>query len=210
VRHVTQATSAAEFLPDRMTLPALARAAECCQGCELYLNATQTVFGSGMRHARVVMIGEAPGDEEDLAGEPFVGPAGKLLRQVMEEVGLAADDVYLTNAVKHFRWEPRGKKRLHKKPNARQIEACKPWLAAELAVVKPNIIVTLGAVASQAILGRGFRLTQQHGKFITGPYPGRVLATYHPSAVLRAPDDANRKKMRRELVADLKLVARRL
>lgn len=203
-------TSARDFFPDRINLSSLRAAAETCRGCDLYKNATQTVFGAGLRRARVMMVGEVPGDEEDRAGEPFVGPAGRMLRTAMHEAGLADDDVYLTNAVKHFRWEPRGKRRLHKKPSARQIEACRPWLQAEILVIKPPIIVALGATAGQAMLGRDFRLTQHRGEFIERQPDQMLLATYHPSAVLRAPDEADRRRKRQELVDDLRLVAERV
>jgi DNA polymerase len=202
--------SAAQFLPQGMNLAALRAAAECCQGCELYQNATQTVFGSGRRRARLMMVGEIPGDEEDRQGEPFVGPAGRLLHDAMHEVGIAEDDVYVTNAVKHFRWEPRGKRRLHKKPGWRHIEACKPWLQAEILVVRPNTIVCLGAVASQSLMGRDFRLTRHRGEFLASQWAPRLLATYHPSAILRAPDNEDRRQKREEFVNDLRLVAKQL
>jgi len=202
--------SAADFLPDRMNLTALRRAAATCRGCDLYLNATQTVFGEGPKGAHVLLVGETPGDQEDLQGKPFVGPAGRLLDEAIIEAGLARDDVYITNAVKHFRWEPRGKRRLHKKPSARQINACKPWLEAEIAVVKPRIVVCLGATAAQALLGLDFRISRQRGEFLVSPWSDWTLATHHPSAVLRAPDKADRHRMRGELIDDLHLVAKRL
>jgi DNA polymerase len=197
-------TSAREFLPDRMNLKSLRQAAEKCRGCDLYKHATQTVFGSGMRRARIMLIGEVPGDEEDRAGEPFVGPAGMLLRRCIEDAGLNEDDVYLTNAVKHFRWEPRGKRRLHKKPAWRQIEACKPWWQAEIRVIKPEVIVCLGATAAQAVIGRDFRVSRERGRPADCELAPLVFATYHPSAVLRAPEAEDRRQMRRELVADLR------
>lgn len=206
----TLKTSARDFLPDRLNLTALRTAAEGCRGCDLYKNATQTVFGRGARRARVILIGEVPGDEEDRAGEPFVGPAGRLLRTAMEDAGLSPDDAYLTNAVKHFRWEPRGKRRLHKKPSWRQIEACKPWLQAEILVIKPPVLVALGATAAQSLMGRDFRLTKHRGEFLQWGEGQRILATYHPSAVLRAPDEADRRQKRAELVNDLRLVAKQI
>jgi uracil-DNA glycosylase len=205
-----QKTSARDFLPDRINLSSLRIAAQTCRGCDLYKNATQTVFGSGKRKARVMLVGEVPGDEEDRAGEPFVGPAGRLLRAAMAEAGLSEDDAYLTNAVKHFRWEPRGKRRLHKKPSSRQIEACKPWLQVEILVIKPPVVVALGATAAQALMGRDFRLTRHRGEFIEREEGQMFLATYHPSAVLRAPDEADRRQKRREFVDDLRLVAERI
>src|SRR5215203_6185929 len=175
-------TSAAPFLPPRLNLKSLREAAAHCKGCDLYKNATQTVFGEGPRNAAIILLGEVPGDEEDKQGHPFVGPAGRLLDESLEEAGLAREEVYLTNAVKHFRWEPRGKRRLHKKPTTRQIEACKPWLHAELLVVKPQVIVCLGATAAQAILGRDFRITKHRGKFFKSEHAAWITATYHPSA----------------------------
>ena len=200
-------TSARDFLPARLNLTSLRQAAEKCRGCDLYKNATQTVFGSGMRRARVMLIGEVPGDEEDRVGEPFVGPAGSLLRTCIDEAGMTDDDVYLTNAVKHFRWEPRGKRRLHKKPAWRQIEACKPWWQAEIFVVKPQAVVCLGATAAQAVIGRDFRILRERGRPVESDLAPLVMATYHPSAVLRAPESADRRRMRRELIDDLRLAA---
>ena len=195
-------TSAAPFLPPRLNLKSLREAAEHCQGCELYKNATQTVFGEGSRKAAVILLGEVPGDEEDRQGHPFVGPAGRLLDGALDDAGLSRDDVYVTNAVKHFRWEPRGKRRLHKKPTTRQIEACRPWLQAEILVVKPQVIVCLGATAAQSMLGNEFRITKQRGKFFASEHAAWILATYHPSAILRAPDKQDREQKRFELVRD--------
>lgn len=202
--------SATEFLPKRLSLKSLREAAESCRGCDLYKHATQTVLGEGPRRARLILVGETPGDEEDRQGHPFVGPAGRLLDGALEEAGVARDDVYVTNVVKHFRWEPRGKRRLHKKPSARQIEACKPWLQAEILVIEPPVIVCLGATAAQALLGRDFRITRQRGEFFKTDFAPEVMATHHPSAVLRAPDEADRRKKRRELVDDLRLAAERM
>ncbi len=196
-------TSAQEFLPPRMNLKALREAAEHCRGCELYKDATQTVFGEGSRRASVILLGEVPGDQEDKEGRPFVGPAGQLLDNALDEAGISRDDVYVTNAVKHFRWEPRGKRRLHKKPTTRQIEACRPWLQAEILVIEPELIICMGATAAQAMLGREFRITTQRGKFFPSDYAAWVTATYHPSAILRAPDRDDRERKRAEFVSDL-------
>jgi DNA polymerase len=178
--------SAAEFLSHRLSLPSLRAAAAGCEGCPLYQHATQTVFGDGPTDARVVIVGEQPGDEEDRRGLPFIGPAGRLLDHTMAAAGLSRDDVYVTNAVKHFKWEPRGKRRLHSKPNAVEIHACNGWLQAEVAVVKPQLIVCLGATAAQTFLGRKFSITKQRGEVLDGaPWAEHILATYHPSAILR-------------------------
>jgi DNA polymerase len=203
-------TSAADFLPPRLNFTALRRAAATCRGCDLYKNATQTVFGEGPRRSPLILLGEVPGDEEDKEGRPFVGPAGRLLDEALEEAGLSRDEVYITNAVKHFRWEPRGKRRLHKKPTARQIEACRPWLQAEILVTRPSAIVCLGATAAQSMLGRDFRLTKQRGKFFPSEYGAWVTATYHPSAILRSPEREARRRMRGEFVDDLQQVVKRM
>jgi uracil-DNA glycosylase family protein len=197
------ATSAADFLPGCTNLKALRAAAALCEGCEIFERATQTVFGRGPRHADVVLVGEMPGDQEDLQGKPFVGPAGRLLREMLDEANIASEDVYLTNVVKHFRWEERGKRRLHKKPASRHVEACKPWLEAELFVIRPQLIVCLGATAAQALLGKDFRLTQEHGKVFHHPPAQAIAATFHPSAILRAPDETRRREMRTTFVEDI-------
>jgi uracil-DNA glycosylase len=199
--------SAAAFLPSRLSLASLKRAAASCEGCELYRRATQTVFGEGSARAKIVFVGEQPGDVEDREGHPFVGPAGRLLDSMLQECGIDRDTVYVTNAVKHFKWEPRGKRRLHAKPSAREMAACRPWLDAELRVVKPKLVVCLGATAAQQLMGLKFRITRERGKVIAGPNALSILTTYHPSAVLRAPDD-QRAKMREEVLADLKRAAR--
>jgi uracil-DNA glycosylase len=204
------ATSAEDFVPPQLNLSALRRAAKRCQGCDLYKNATQTVFGEGPRRARMILLGEVLGDEEDKQGKPFVGPAGRLLDNSIEEAGISRDEVYITNAVKHFRWEPRGKRRLHKKPTSRQIEACRPWLQAEILVIEPKVIVCLGATASQVMLGDDFRITKHRGKFYRGDEGTWLTATYHPSAILRAPAKADRQRMQTEFVDDLKRAAKRL
>ncbi|HET6883691.1 MAG TPA: UdgX family uracil-DNA binding protein [Pirellulales bacterium] len=199
--------SAADFLPARKTLATLERAARDCQGCELYANATQTVFGEGSKTARLILIGEQPGDREDLEGHPFVGPAGRLLDQALEEAGIERGDVYVTNAVKHFKWTERGKRRLHKKPSSREIAACRPWLSSEIEVLKPEGLICLGATAAQALLGPAFRITQRRGELMKSELASWIMATYHPSAVLRAPDENRRHEMRRELIADLTAAA---
>ncbi len=202
--------SAAEFLPPRLSLPELRKAAAVCRGCDLYRNATQTVFGEGARTADVMLVGEQPGDREDVEGAPFVGPAGKLLDRALEEAGIDRRKVYITNAVKHFKWTPRGKRRIHKRPGAEEIRACRPWLDAEMEVVKPRVLVALGATAAQALLGRQFRLTEHRGEFVESPLAPLVTATVHPSSILRAPDDASRHQAMEAFVADLQVVARAL
>ena len=197
------------FLPENLTVRSLQRASKGCRGCALYLGATQTVFGEGPADARIMLVGEQPGDREDLDGHPFVGPAGKLLDRALEAAGLARRVVYITNAVKHFNFEPRGKFRLHKRPPATAIKACRPWLAAEVEVLKPRVVVLLGATAAQAILGASFRVTRERGKVITGSIAPAVIATLHPSALLRMPDAAAREEAFGLLVDDLKLAAKR-
>ncbi len=199
-----------ELIPDHPTLETLRERAAGCQGCGLYRDATQTVFGEGRANAEVVLVGEQPGDVEDRSGRPFAGPAGKLLDRALEEAGIDRRQVYVTNAVKHFKWTRRGKLRLHKKPNAEEIRACRPWLDAELAVVKPRVLVCLGATAAQALLGSAFRVTRQRGQFVSSELASRVLATVHPSSVLRAPDDEARADAYRGLVEDLAKVAKEI
>jgi len=185
------------------TLATLREAAAGCRACDLYKRGTQTVFGEGRLHAKVMLVGEQPGHEEDLAGRPFVGPAGKLLDRALAAAGIDRGDVYVTNVVKHFKWEPRGKRRIHAKPNQTEIAACLPWLQAELDVVKPEAVVCLGATAAQALLGSRFRVTKERGQWVKAPWAERVLATVHPSAVLRAPDDEARHREFDLFVADL-------
>lgn len=197
--------SAADFLPARKTLETLTDAAAHCQGCDLYQRATQTVFGEGSKAARLVLVGEQPGDQEDQQGHPFVGPAGRLLDSALEEAGIDRSDVYVTNAVKHFHWEERGKRRLHKQPPARAISACRPWLEAEIEVLEPEVVICLGAIASRSVLGREARLTKDRGKLLVSPFCQQTLMTWHPSAVLRAPDDDARRRMRGELVHDFQV-----
>jgi DNA polymerase len=200
--------SAADFLPSRIELPILARAAAKCHGCAIYCNATQVVFGEGPPEAKCMFVGEQPGDQEDLAGKPFVGPSGVLLSQTMERVGIPRDQVYVTNAVKHFKWEPRGKRRLHSKPSAREIAACRPWLEAEIKVIHPAMIVCLGATAAQSLMGSSFRLTHHRGEILKDtPWAPALLATVHPSSLLRIPDHDAREQARAQFAADLKLVA---
>jgi uracil-DNA glycosylase family protein len=201
--------SAADYLPPRMNLAALRRAAASCRGCELYRAAKQTVFGAGRRMARVILVGEMPGDQEDLQGKPFVGPAGRLLNEALAAANLPREDVYVTNVVKHFRWTPRGKRRMHKTPAARHVEACKPWLQAEILVIEPQVIVCLGATAAKALLGGHFRVSRQRGQFVESAEGLPLLATHHPAAVLRAPRAADREDKRNELMADLVRVAER-
>ncbi len=200
--------SAAELAAAQRSLSALRAAAAGCRACHLWENATQTVFGEGRRAAEVMMIGEQPGDKEDLAGRPFAGPAGRVLDEALGEVGIERDHVYLTNAVKHFKWKARGKRRIHDKPNAAELAACRPWLDAELAAVKPQVVVLLGATAAQALLGHSFRVTTQRGEVLEETGIARyVVATVHPSSILRATDDAARAEARREFTADLAVVA---
>ena len=198
--------SVTERRPQRRTLATLRESAAHCRACDLWKRGTQTVFGEGSGDARVVLVGEQPGHEEDLAGRPFVGPAGRLLDRALAAAGLARDDVYVTNVVKHFKWEPRGKRRIHAKPNRTEIAACLSWLQAELDLVKPDVVVCLGATAAQALLGQGFRVTQQRGRWVSAPWAGRVIATVHPSAILRAPDDETRRRELDAFVADLAVV----
>lgn len=200
-------STAATLVPRNATLPRLAAAARACTACDLYKRGTQTVFGEGAPHALVMFVGEQPGDKEDLQGRPFVGPAGGLLDRALVEAGIDRSKVYVTNAVKHFKWEPRGKRRIHKKPNAMEIAACRPWLDAEIAAVKPQVVVCLGATAAQSLLGNSFRVTQRRGELIRSELAPYILATVHPSSILRAPDDEARHAEFGRLVADLKNVA---
>jgi uracil-DNA glycosylase len=200
---------AEKFLPDRSTMPRLRAAVQDCRGCPLYLGATQAVFGEGPVSARILLVGEQPGDREDREGHPFVGPAGKLLDRALQEAGLERGKVYITNAVKHFHFETRGKFRLHKRPPAAAVKACRPWLDAELAQIEPAVVVLLGATAAQAILGAAFRVTKSRGKILEHEIAPAVIATLHPSAILRAPDEAAREAGFQLLVLDLKLAAKR-
>jgi uracil-DNA glycosylase len=199
--------SAADFLPPQRTLPALAEAAKDCRGCDLFEPATQTVFGEGPAGAEIMLIGEQPGDREDREGHPFVGPAGRLLDRALEAAGIDRTKVYVTNAVKHFKFEPRGKRRIHKKPNAEEIRACSPWLEAELDAVEPKVVVCLGATAAQAVVGRTFRVTQHRGEFVDTPLKPLVTATVHPSSILRSSDDSTREAETEAFIRDLRVVA---
>lgn len=189
------------------SLGQLREAAAGCQACDLWKNATQTVFGEGSQRARMMLVGEQPGDREDIEGKPFVGPAGRLLDRALHEAGIDRRSVYVTNAVKHFRWTRRGKRRLHEKPNAHQIRACRPWLESEIAIVKPHILVLLGATAAQSVMGPGFRVSRQRGEVMESPLGTPVLATVHPSSILRATDDASRDVALASFVADLRVAA---
>lgn len=203
-------TSAADFLPERRTLPVLRETSKTCRGCDLWEKGTQTVFGEGAAHAEVMFVGEQPGDKEDLTGKPFVGPAGALLDKALVAAGIDRTQVFVTNAVKHFNWEPRGKRRIHKKPNAMQIAACRPWLDAEISAVKPRVIVCLGVTAAQALLGRTFKVTPRRGELIPFDLAPFITATVHPSSILRAPDNETRREEMARFIEDLRNVARAL
>jgi DNA polymerase len=203
-------SAARDLIPDRPDLDILRAAAAGCTACDLYKDATQTVFGEGAASSEVMLVGEQPGDGEDLAGRPFVGPAGRMLDQALEEAGIDRDLAYVTNVVKHFKFERRGKLRLHKKPNAAEVHACFPWLEAELATVRPRVLVLLGATAAQALLGSSFRVSRQRGEFLDSDLTPRVLATVHPSSILRAPDEEARALAYKGFVADLAVVAEEL
>ena len=199
---------AGQFVPRTSSLRRLAAAADDCRGCPLYRNATQAVFGEGARGSRLLLVGEQPGDQEDREGRPFVGPAGGLLDRALAEAGVERREIYVTNVVKHFKFEPRGKRRIHQTPNSAEVEACRPWLFRELELVEPRVIVCLGATASKAFFGTGFRLTRSRGRVLESALAPRVLATIHPSAALRAPDEAGRRRMYAALVRDLRAAAR--
>jgi DNA polymerase len=209
-RATAVSSTAAAIVPPRPTLASLREAAAGCRACDLWRRGTQTVFGEGARQAEVMLVGEQPGNDEDLTGRPFVGPAGKLLDRALAEAGIDRARAYVTNVVKHFKWEPRGKRRIHARPNALEIAACRPWLEAELAVVRPKVLVCLGATAAQALLGRTFRVTRQRGAFVASALAPRVTATVHPSAILRAPDDLARRMEMERFVADLRRVAQEI
>lgn len=200
------------LIPAHPDLPALRQSAERCRACDLWKKGTQTVFGEGLSSARIMMVGEQPGDSEDKVGRPFVGPAGRLLDEALSEAGIDRKAVYVTNVVKHFSWVPgqRGKRRIHKKPRYSEIQACRPWLDAELEMVKPEILVCLGATAAQAILGKEFRVSQSRGRFVPSPLASKVMATVHPSSILRAVDDESREQQKQMFIADLRKVVRAL
>lgn len=201
---------AARYIPPSPTIAKLREAARGCHGCPLWKTGTQTVFGEGAARPSVVFIGEQPGHDEDLAGKPFVGPAGKLLDKALREAGIERRAVYITNAVKHFKWEPSGQRRLHKKPNSREIAACRPWLEAELKVLQPKALVCLGATAAQALLGKDFRVSRQRGQWVATPFAEKATATVHPSSILRAPTPEEREAQTQQFIDDLKKVAKLL
>jgi uracil-DNA glycosylase family protein len=210
MRAVPAEKSALDFFPSRITYPSLKDASEECRGCDLYKVGTQTVFGEGKVPSELMFVGEVPGDEEDIKGSPFVGPAGRLFDNALEEAGIDRSKTYLTNVVKHFKWHPapRGKRRIHDKPNAAEIRACTPWLGAEIKLVHPRILVCLGATAAQALLGKEFRVTKQRGEWVESEHAERTIATIHPSAILRAPDPDMREEQYRNFVSDLVTIAR--
>jgi uracil-DNA glycosylase len=201
---------AVALMPKRLSLKRLTEAATDCRACPLWRGGTQTVFGEGRVAARLMLVGEQPGDREDIEGHPFVGPAGRILDQALEEAGIDRRDAYVTNVVKHFKWKPRGKRRLHQRPNAEEIAACRPWLDGELEVVKPEIVVCLGATAAKSLLGSGFRVTRDRGKFVEPDFAPLAAGTVHPSSILRAPDEEERRIARREFTDDLRRIAERL
>jgi uracil-DNA glycosylase family protein len=205
-RQLSLDETAAPLVPQRPSLPKLREAAAGCTACPLHETGTQTVFGEGTSNAEVVFVGEQPGDQEDLQGRPFVGPAGKLLDKALEDAGIDRSQVYVTNVVKHFKWQARGKRRIHQKPNWSEIAACRPWLEAELEVIEPRVLVCLGATAAQALLGRDFRVSKQRGEVVDSDLAENVLATVHPSSILRADEDT-RELEYQELVRDLQKVA---
>ena len=197
--------------PDTSSWSTLRDAARDCRACHLYKRATQTVFGEGPKRAAIMLIGEQPGDSEDVAGKPFVGPAGKIMNRALDEAGIDRKQVYVTNAVKHFKWEPRGKRRIHQKPNAREIAACRPWLEAELRIVRPKLVVAMGATAAQTIFGPGFRVTRERGRVLPSPFETgdcEIVATVHPSSLLRQPDEESREREYKHFVADLRVAAK--
>ena len=202
--------SASDFLPRNRSLESLRQAAKSCKGCDLYLNATQTVFGDGPGHASVMLVGEQPGDIEDQKGEPFVGPAGRMLDRALEDARISRDEVYVTNAVKHFKWIWRGKRRLHQKPSVRQVVACRPWLEVEIEVVEPEILVCLGATAAQSVTGKSVAIMKERGKFIDSVLGKLTFVTIHPSAILRQRDNDEREQEYRRFASELKLVKRKL
>lgn len=205
-RPLPELPGADRFLPEELTLPAMRAGVAACHGCPLYREATQAVFGEGRERARVMLIGEQPGDAEDLAGRPFVGPSGRLLDEGLAAAGIPRDEAYVTNVVKHFKFTRRGKRRIHDKPTRYEVEACKPWLGAELEIVAPDIVVLLGATAAQALLGAAFRVTKERGVDHDTPLAPHTFATVHPASVLRAPDEALRAQAREALFADLQLI----
>jgi len=204
-----EVSSAVDLVPDRPTLKALREAAANCRACPLWEDATQTVFGEGLKRARVMLVGEQPGDREDREGRPFVGPAGRILDQALEEAGIDRGDAYVTNVVKHFKWKPRGKRRIHQTPKAEEIKACAPWIESEIEVVDPEVLVCLGATAVKAVMGPEYRAMRDHGRFVESELGRLTTATLHPSAVLRA-NDEDREEAMRMVVGDLRKVRKRL
>lgn len=202
--------SASDFLPRNRSLESLRQAAKSCKGCDLYLNATQTVFGDGPGHASVMLVGEQPGDIEDQKGEPFVGPAGRILDRALKDARISRDEVYVTNAVKHFKWIWRGKRRLHQKPSVRQVVACRPWLEVEIEVVQPDILVCLGATAAQSVIGKSVAIMKERGKFIDSVLGKLTFVTIHPSAILRQRDNDEREQEYHRFASELKLVKGKL
>ncbi len=200
--------SAGGLIPADPTLEKLRESAAGCRACDLWKNSTQTVFGEGKPHAEAMFVGEVPGDREDVEGRPFVGPAGQLLDQLLEEAGIDRSRAYVTNVVKHFKWEPRGNRRIHQKHNAMEIAACRPWLDAEIALIKPKVIVCLGATAAQTLLGKDFHVTRRRGEFVASGLAPYVMATVHPSSLLRVPDEQTRRHETEQFIEDLKKVAR--
>jgi DNA polymerase len=203
-------SAALRLIPDKPTLARVRDAAKTCKACDLWKLGTQTVFGEGAAQAKLMLVGEQPGNDEDLSGHPFVGPAGKLLSRALEEAGIDRAAVYLTNVVKHFKWEPRGKRRIHKKPNHAEVVACHPWIQTEIELVKPRVLVCLGSTAAQALIDPAFKVTQQRGKRVESALAPIVMATVHPSSVLRAPDDESRRREMAAFVRDLRSAAREL
>jgi uracil-DNA glycosylase family protein len=200
-------STAAALIPEKGTLAQIREIAAGCQACDLWRTGTQTVFGAGTTKSQIMLVGEQPGNDEDLAGQPFVGPSGKLLDRALEEAGIDRGLTYVTNVVKHFKWEPRGKRRIHAKPNSQEINACLPWLQSEIRLVKPKLVVCLGATAAQSLLGRNFRVTQQRGVLLDASFAPKAMATVHPSSILRAPDEESRRLETMRFIADLKNAA---
>jgi uracil-DNA glycosylase len=207
---VNEGQPVAQLLPDDRSLDALKEAAAGCRACDLWQKGTQTVFGEGPPQARVVMVGEQPGDQEDRVGKPFVGPAGQILDQALEAAGIDRSLVYVTNVVKHFKWEPRGKRRLHQRPDREEVATCLPWFEAEIAAVQPRVIVCLGATAAQALLGSDFRVTRQRGQLLASTLGPPIMATVHPSSILRAADEPSRRLAMDQFIADLRLIREHL
>src|SRR5438477_3876008 len=194
--------------PDSSSLSTVREAARNCTACHLYKRATQTVFGEGPKKAPMMLVGEQPGDYEDVAGKPFVGPAGKIMDRALEEAGINRKEVYVTNVVKHFKWEPRGKRRIHQKPNSREVAACRPWLEAELRLIRPKLLVILGSTAGQAIFGTSFRVTRERGKVLSSKFAPKVVATVHPSLLLRQPDEKSRERDYAHFVVELRVAVK--